>query len=449
MGFSAQTAPFRASAFCPPYFRFCHSCRQFYSFSSSSRVSRVRLLFNALSLGCSDVLWFFFTCPSVVCVEFADSFLLLEHRLRGLEDRAAQSANGLLSERTLSSDLLQLNQKSSYSTFQNNESQMLYRPRNNFGSSQWEQPLVYRKVERREEDNREVLYALHPPGHSAENWGRATEECKQDKRLFARRNNESADVKTIIEEDVAEKAKSGIRNIGNHMNGRIPCSLNINTETRWLSAGRPNLQVSLLHSTSLERDERSLEESVQAAVEANAYQQIPELLNASRDSCQTPNPFSFLSTFSESHGVHVVDEILQSFILIQPRSQLGVAYSCLLTYTLESRNPLPLALAIIQRMLRSGGHPVPQTHLLLSKAWVEGRQRSLGVSCILDEMHSLGYSPHCGTCNYLIISLCKVNQFEEAVKVLREMGGGCCIPNLDTYGTLISEVAELRRTGHL
>ncbi|KAL0301383.1 UNVERIFIED_CONTAM: Pentatricopeptide repeat-containing protein [Sesamum radiatum] len=407
MGFSA---PFRVSAFCPPYFRFCRSCRQFYSFSSSSRVS---------------------------CC---------------LEDRTAQSPNGFLSDRTLSSHLLQLNPRSSYRTFQNNESQMLHRPRNNFASSQSEQPLVYRKVERREEDNREVSHGLHPPGHSAEDWGRAIEECKQNKGLFAHRSNASANVKTITEEDVAEKAKSGIRNIENHMsgmNGRIHCSLNINTETRWLSARRPNLQVSLLHSTSSERDERSLEESIQAAVESKTYQQIPELLNASRDSCQTPNPFSFLSMFSESHRVHVVDEILQSFILIRPRSRLGVAYSCLLTYTLESRNPLPLALAIIQRMLRSGCHPVPQTHLLLSKAWVEGRQRFRSVSTILDEMHSIGYSPDCGTCNYLIISLCKVNKFDEAVKVLREMGGGCCIPDLDSYGTLINEMAELRRTADI
>ncbi|KAL0302053.1 UNVERIFIED_CONTAM: DNA polymerase I A, chloroplastic/mitochondrial [Sesamum radiatum] len=171
MGFSAQTTPFRASSFCPPYFRFCRSCTQFYSFSSSSRVS----------------------CR--------------------LEDRAAQSANGLLSDRILSSDSLELNQRSSYSTYQHNESQMLYRRRNNFASSQWEKPLVYRKVERRAEDNREVSYGLHPPGHTAEAWGRATEECKQNKKLFAYRNNASANLKTLTEEDVAGKAKSGRRNI--------------------------------------------------------------------------------------------------------------------------------------------------------------------------------------------------------------------------------------------
>ncbi|KAL0320784.1 UNVERIFIED_CONTAM: DNA polymerase I A, chloroplastic/mitochondrial [Sesamum radiatum] len=171
MGFSAQTTPFRASSFCPPYFRFCRSCTQFYSFPSSSRVS----------------------CR--------------------LEDRAAQSANGLLSDRILSSDSLELNQRSSYSTYQHNESQMLYKQRNNFASSQWEKPLVYRRVERRVEDNREVSYGLPPPGHTAQAWSRATEECKQNKKLFAYRNNASANLKTLTEEDVAGKAKSGRRNI--------------------------------------------------------------------------------------------------------------------------------------------------------------------------------------------------------------------------------------------
>ncbi|KAL0406914.1 UNVERIFIED_CONTAM: DNA polymerase I A, chloroplastic/mitochondrial [Sesamum latifolium] len=123
-----------------------------------------------------------------------------------LEDRASQSANGLLSDRILSSDSLDLNQRSSYSTYQHNESQILYKRRNNFASSQWEKPLVYRKVERRVEDNREVSYGLHPPGHTAEAWGRATEECKQNKKLFAYRNNASANLKTLTEEDVAGKA---------------------------------------------------------------------------------------------------------------------------------------------------------------------------------------------------------------------------------------------------
>ncbi|PIN00044.1 hypothetical protein CDL12_27456 [Handroanthus impetiginosus] len=187
-----------------------------------------------------------------------------------------------------------------------------------------------------------------------------------------------------------------------------------------------------------------LQESIQAAVEAQDYLQIPDLLNASKESCRNPNPFLFLSEFSENHRVRVVDEMLQSFVPIRPRSRSRVAYCSLLSYILESPNPLPLALAIIQRTLRSGCLPVPQTHLLLSKAWIERRQQSHAVSSILLEMRSIGYSPDCGTCNYLILSLCKANHFEEANQVLRGMVRGGCIPDLDSYGTLISEMSELR-----
>lgn len=206
---------------------------------------------------------------------------------------------------------------------------------------------------------------------------------------------------------------------------------------------RAFLQFSLAYSAS---SRGSLEESIRGAVEAKAYQKIPELLNASKESYQNPNPFLFLSTLSESHRVRVVDEILQSFIFIRPRSRPHVAYSCLLSYTLESPNPLPLALAIVQRMLRSGCLPAPQTHLLLSKAWVERLQQSQAVSHILLEMHSIGYSPDCGTCNYLILSLCRVDHFAAAVEVLRGMGRARCIPDLDTFGTLISEMSDLRMT---
>ncbi|KAI3467163.1 hypothetical protein Pfo_023826 [Paulownia fortunei] len=206
---------------------------------------------------------------------------------------------------------------------------------------------------------------------------------------------------------------------------------------------RAFLQFSLAHSAS---SQGSLEESIRAAVEAKTYQKIPELLNASKESCRNPNPFLFLSTLSESHRVRVIDEILQSFIPIRPRSRPRVAYSCLLFYTLESPNPLPLALAIVQRMLRSGCLPVPQTHLWLSKAWVERLQRYQAVSSILLEMHSIGYSPDSGTCNYLILSLCKVDRYEEAVQVLRGMGRVGCLPDLDSFGTLISEMSELRMT---
>ncbi|KAH6764037.1 Pentatricopeptide repeat superfamily protein [Perilla frutescens var. frutescens] len=205
---------------------------------------------------------------------------------------------------------------------------------------------------------------------------------------------------------------------------------------------RAFVQFSLTHSSS---SKANLEESIRAAVEAKAYQKIPELLNASRDSCRNPNPFTFLSTFSKNQRFSVVDEMLQSFISIRPRSQPRKAYSCLLSLTLESSDRLPLALAIVQRMLRSGCLPAPQTHLMLSKAWLDRRQRlQQPVWRILLEMNSIGYSPDCGTCNYLILSLCKIDHFVEAVEVMRGMGRAGCIPDLDSFGTLIGEMSEFR-----
>ncbi|KAL3848805.1 hypothetical protein ACJIZ3_010687 [Penstemon smallii] len=207
---------------------------------------------------------------------------------------------------------------------------------------------------------------------------------------------------------------------------------------------RTFVQFSLTHSSS---SQQSLQESILVAVEAKNYQKIPELLNSSKPSSQNAkNPFTFLSTFSESHRVQIVDEILQSFIPIRPRFKPVLAYSHLLSYILESPNPLPLGFAILQRTLRSGCLPVPQTHLLLSNAWLERRKRSFSVSSILLEMNSIAYSPDCGTCNYLIMSLCKVDRITEAVKVLRGMGRAGVIPDLDSYGSLIGEMSDLRMT---
>lgn len=193
----------------------------------------------------------------------------------------------------------------------------------------------------------------------------------------------------------------------------------------------------------------NLEESIREAVDAKSYAKIPELLNATKKSCQNPNPFLFLSTFSESHRLRVIDDILQSFISLRPRFQPYLAYSSLLSYTLEGPNPLPLALVIVQRMLRSGCLPAPQTHLTLSKAWIDRRKKSETIHRILSEMISIGYSPDCGTCNYLILSLCKVDHIAEAVEVLRGMGRAGCIPDLDSYGTLIGEMSELRMTNRV
>ncbi|KAJ8573437.1 hypothetical protein K7X08_009948 [Anisodus acutangulus] len=189
-----------------------------------------------------------------------------------------------------------------------------------------------------------------------------------------------------------------------------------------------------------------LEESIKAAVEAKRYEQIPDILSSSKGPYHNPNPFSFLSTFPENTSVKIVDEILQSFTPIRPRSRPRIAYSSLLSYSLQSSNPLPLALAILQRTLRSGCLPVPQTHLLLSTAWLERRSKSHSVSSILLEMQDIGYSPDCGTCNYLILSLCKVDQIDEAVNVLKGMVRAGCIPDLDSYAlAAIRANKEIRR----
>ncbi|KAL5793679.1 hypothetical protein ACOSP7_002273 [Xanthoceras sorbifolium] len=190
----------------------------------------------------------------------------------------------------------------------------------------------------------------------------------------------------------------------------------------------------------------SLEKAVKAAVEAKDYQQIPELLISSKEPCQNPNPFSFLSTFSQNCRIQIIDDILQSFIPLRPRSRPKIAYACMLSYTLQSPHPLPLALAILQRMLRSGCFPVPQTHLLLSSAWLKHRCQSQSVNDILLEMRSIGYHPDCGTCNYLILSLCAVDQLAEAVKVLKGMGRIGCVPDLESYGTVIGAMSTIRRT---
>ncbi|KAK4379530.1 hypothetical protein RND71_001392 [Anisodus tanguticus] len=139
---------------------------------------------------------------------------------------------------------------------------------------------------------------------------------------------------------------------------------------------------------------RMLEESIKAAVEAKRYEQIPDILSSSKGPYHNPNPFSFLSTFPENTSVKIVDEILQSFTPIRPRSRPQIAYSSLLSYSLQSSNPLPLALAILQRTLRSGCLPV--------------------------------------------------DQIDEAVNVLKGMVRAGCIPDLDSYGSLIDNLSELR-----
>lgn len=217
--------------------------------------------------------------------------------------------------------------------------------------------------------------------------------------------------------------------------------------TRLYSSPNP-IRHSLLRFSSVSKfsPPNYLEESIKAVIKAKNYGEIANVLAASKGSYQNANPFSFLSAFPVKTRTNIVDEILQSFISLRPRSRPGFAYSCLLSYTLQSTNPLPLALAVLQCTLRSGCLPVPQTHVLLSTAWLECHRHAKSVSNILLGMQSIGYNPDCGICNYLILSLCKVDQIKEAIKVLKGMSGAGCFPDLDSYGTIICEMSELGRT---
>ncbi|KAK9056308.1 hypothetical protein SSX86_027398 [Deinandra increscens subsp. villosa] len=204
---------------------------------------------------------------------------------------------------------------------------------------------------------------------------------------------------------------------------------------------------SLIHTIS---SQNLLEQSIKSAIETKSYQQIADILSASKGTSQASNPFSFLSNFNQEHRTKITDEILQSFIPLRPRNRPQLAYAYLLSFTLQSSNPLPLSLAILQRTLRSGCTPVPQTHLLLSSVWLHQRkQPDHTVANMLLQMHSIGYNPDGGVCNYLISSLCKVDQYEEAVQVLRSMGGAGCVPDLDSFGSVIGLLCHLRKTKYI
>ncbi|KAL8239452.1 hypothetical protein R6Q59_016019 [Mikania micrantha] len=204
---------------------------------------------------------------------------------------------------------------------------------------------------------------------------------------------------------------------------------------------------SLIHTIS---SKNLLEQSIKSAIEAKCYPQIADILSASKETCQASNPFSFLSKLHIEHRTKIIDEILQNFISLRPRYRPQVAYAYLLSFTLQSSNPLPLSLAILQRTLRSGCTPVPQTHLLLSSVWLYQRKKpDHAVANMLLQMHSIGYKPDSGVCNYLITSLCKVDQYEEAVHVLRSMAGAGCVPDLDSFGPLVGLLCHLRKTKYI
>ena len=61
-------------------------------------------------------------------------------------------------------------------------------------------------------------------------------------------------------------------------------------------------------------------------------------------------------------------------------------------------------------------------------------------------MQDIGYCLDSVMCNYIISSLCAVDQLEEAVKVLRHMSRAGCLPDLESYAGLIAEMCKFRRT---
>ncbi|KAL2496152.1 DNA polymerase I B [Forsythia ovata] len=179
MGFSTQTTPFRPSSFCPAYFRFCRSCTQFY-FVSSYRS--------------------FWSCS--------------RKALYRLEDCKPHSANGSFSNGAVNVNPLELKLRSSYSTMQYDESQQHYPRRYNFPSPQSKKSFVHhREAGRRKEDNEEVWAGNIGPGHTTEDWGKATEEYKKNKKQFAIRNNTTVNLDTLPKEDIAKTAKFGGTNI--------------------------------------------------------------------------------------------------------------------------------------------------------------------------------------------------------------------------------------------
>lgn len=193
----------------------------------------------------------------------------------------------------------------------------------------------------------------------------------------------------------------------------------------------------------------TLVNSVQAAVESKTYSQIPNLISDCKEPLQKPNPFSFLSTMPHHPKIQIIDEMLQSFISIRPRNRPKIAYSCLLSHSLQNPHPLPISFAIIQCILRSGCSPIPQTRLSLSNVWLNCRRGSDSVSKILLEMKSIGYYPDTNTCNYLISSLCAVDELTEAVNVLKGMSGAGCVSDLESYNLVICKLCKVRKINNI
>ncbi|GKD05531.1 interactor of constitutive active ROPs 2, chloroplastic, partial [Tanacetum coccineum] len=79
----------------------------------------------------------------------------------------------------------------------------------------------------------------------------------------------------------------------------------------------------------------------------------------------------------------------------------------------------------------------------------ERRQSDQTVVSMFLQMQSIGYKPDGDVSNYLISSLCKVDQYEEAVQVLWSMSRAECIPDLENFGSVIGVLGDLKKTKYV
>ncbi|KAG6404103.1 hypothetical protein SASPL_136343 [Salvia splendens] len=102
----------------------------------------------------------------------------------------------------------------------------------------------------------------------------------------------------------------------------------------------------------------------------------------------------------------------------------------------------PPPLAVVQAPSATAASPaaLPPPPL---KSWL--RQHRKASSLIFPKIKLIGYTPDCGTCNYLFLTLSKIGQFGKAVEVLKGMGRAGCVPDCDCYGGLIAELSEVRK----
>uniref|UniRef100_A0A1D1YBI0 Pentatricopeptide repeat-containing protein At1g06270 n=1 Tax=Anthurium amnicola TaxID=1678845 RepID=A0A1D1YBI0_9ARAE len=187
--------------------------------------------------------------------------------------------------------------------------------------------------------------------------------------------------------------------------------------------------------------------SIRTAIETGNHREIPHILSSS--SSPDDNPFAFLSGLPPALTARVVDDVLQSLLPLRPRSLPHPAYAALLSLFLPGGSnsglggylcvSLPLALAVLQTGVRSGYSPPPCTRPSLSRCWVHLRRRHhrQPASRLLSSMRGVGYRPDVRTCNYLISSLCSSSEADEAIRVLRGMGGAGCVPDSESYCTVI------------